>query len=139
MSLRWTEEQLADFQQRNKAFDGIAESHGLTPKPSKYRAQKVTIDGITFDSKKEGARYCQLKSMEKAGQISNLTLQPSFDLAPAITIRGKKKPPLRYVADFQYMENDRSVTEDCKGMITDVYKIKRHLMMTVHGIEIKET
>lgn len=28
--------------------------------PSKYRAQKTTMDGITFDSKAEAARYQQL-------------------------------------------------------------------------------
>jgi hypothetical protein len=111
-------------------------------KPSKYRAQKVEIDGITFHSKKEGARYQQLKMLEKSGQISNLTLQPSFTLAPAVTINGKKKKPLMYVADFCYLKKGTVtglIVEDVKGMLTDVYKIKRHLMMSVLGIEIRET
>jgi hypothetical protein len=108
-------------------------------KPSKYRAQKVVIDGITFHSKKEGARYQQLKMLEKSGQISNLTLQPSFTLAPAVTINGKKKPALRYVADFQYTEAGVVVVEDCKGFRDKVFIIKRHLMMSVLSLTIRET
>lgn len=51
------------------------------------------------------------------------------------------KPALRYVADFVYWHNQKGcqVVEDSKGHLTDVYRIKRHLMATVHGIEILET
>lgn len=110
-----------------------------TATKSKYRNIKVTIDGITFDSKKEGERYRQLSMMEKAGKIQYLTLQPSFELAPAVTFSGKKKQALRYKADFQYRENGELVVEDCKGFLTDVYIIKKHLMKSIHNIEIKET
>lgn len=37
------------------------------PKSSKYRARKVTIDGITFDSQKEANKYCELKLLKKTG------------------------------------------------------------------------
>jgi len=33
----------------------------------KYNNRKVTIDGITFDSAKEGDCYCQLKMLRMAG------------------------------------------------------------------------
>ena len=46
----------------------------------KYGNRKVTIDGITFDSKREMKRYCELKLLEKAGEISGLELQPEFDI-----------------------------------------------------------
>ena len=108
-------------------------------KQHKYRAQKVTIDGITFDSKKEGARYQQLKLMEKAGKVSDLTLQPTFELAPSVTIAGKKKRALTYRADFRYVEDGVEVVEDCKGFLTDVYVLKRHLMKAIHGIDIFES
>ena len=110
----------------------------------KYRNQKVEIDGIKFDSKKEGERYRQLKMMEAAGKITDLELQPVFVLAPAITIKGRGKPALRYVADFSYLDwsggqqAPEFVVEDVKGMLTDVYKIKRHLMKSVCEIEIQE-
>ena len=46
----------------------------------KYNARKVEIDGITFDSLKEANRYSELKLLEKAGLIKDLTLQPRFNL-----------------------------------------------------------
>lgn len=39
---------------------------------SKYHAEKVTVDGIRFDSKKEANRYRQLRIMERAGTIIGL-------------------------------------------------------------------
>ena len=128
-----------------KALKDIDDHFNTTiAKVNKYHAEKVTIDGITFHSKKEGARYQQLCMLEKAGQISYLTLQKSFELAPACTIAGKKKPPLRYVADFVYIKNDtpypgETIIEDCKGFRDKVYILKRHLMKTVLGIDILET
>ena len=44
-------------------------------KKEKYHRKKVYVDGIMFDSAKEAGRYCELKLMEKAGQISNLERQ----------------------------------------------------------------
>ena len=46
---------------------------------SKYKSRKVTIDGITFDSKKESERYKELKLLRQAGIISDLELQKRFD------------------------------------------------------------
>ena len=45
------------------------------------------------------------------------------------------------MADFVYtdVETGETVVEDTKGFRTDVYKIKRKLMLKVHGIKIKET
>lgn len=110
-------------------------------KGNKYSAQKVEIDGIVFHSKKEGARYQQLKMLERSGQISGLALQQPFELAPSVTIKGRKKPPLKYIADFTYYNKDDLVqtVEDCKGFRDTVYKIKRHLMKSVHNIDIWET
>lgn len=44
-----------------------------------------------------------------------------------------------YVADFVYKDgHGRTVVEDAKGYRTDVYKLKKKLMLYVHGIEIME-
>lgn len=116
----------------------------------KYGAKKVQIDGIVFDSKKEATRYCELKLMERAGQIKNLELQKPFELIPSqrepstMSKTGKEKlgrvieNPVRYVADFVYMENGKTVVEDTKGFRTKDYVIKRKLMLYVYGIRIKE-
>ena len=50
---------------------------------NKYGNHKVTVDGITFDSKREATRYLELKTLEKAGKISLLERQKKFVLIPA--------------------------------------------------------
>ena len=116
----------------------------------KYGSKKVTIDGIRFDSKKEAARYCELKLLQRAGKIKGLELQKSFELIPAqrepdtIGKRGGVKKgkvieqAVKYVADFVYTENGKTIVEDTKGFRTKDYIIKRKLMLYVHGIKIRE-
>lgn len=109
---------------------------------SKYGAIKTTVNGIVFDSKAEARRYSELKLLEREGQISNLELQPSFILAPSVKFADSKraKPALRYVADFAYTDfKGNKIVEDVKGMIMPVFKIKQHLMLSVHGIDVKVT
>lgn len=121
---------------------------------SKYKAQKTTIDGITFDSKKEAQRYCELKLLEKAGAIQNLQRQVPFEIIPPYTEvierYGKKGQRLKdqikaiekvcyYKADFTYYENGKLVVEDTKGFKTEAYIMKRKLMLHKFGIRIKET
>lgn len=111
----------------------------LQPKKSKYRAVKTTVDGITFASKAEAKRYQELKALEWAGQIWDLKLQPVFVLADAVTINGRRRPSIRYVGDFAYKTlDDKQVVEDVKGMLTPVYRLKRHLMKSQLGIDIVE-
>ena len=100
---------------------------------SKYNAVKTVVDGIKFDSKKEARRYSQLKLMEKSGAISDLSLQPRFDLI----VNGKKCG--FYKADFKYVENGKEVIEDVKGMLTPVYRLKKKLVKAIYNIDIFET
>lgn len=98
------------------------------------------VDGVWFDSQREAKRYGQLKMLERAGEISALELQHTFILALPVVLNGRKKPALRYVADFCYNTADGfPVVEDCKGHKTAVYRIKQHLMKSIFGIDIKET
>lgn len=100
---------------------------------SKYHAIKTTIDGITFASRAEAERYQVLKIIERAGHITDLTLQPKFP----VVINGKKV--CIYVADFQYVENGKTVVEDVKGVKTPVYQLKKKLIKAVYGFDILET
>lgn len=106
---------------------------------SKYGAKKVVLGGRSYDSKAEATRASSLKLEEWAGNISDLRFQVVYELAPSVVIAGRKRPPLRYVADFVYVRDGVEVVEDVKGMVTAVYRIKRHLMKSVHGIDILET
>lgn len=106
---------------------------------SKYKSRKVTVAGITFDSKKEANRYRELVLLERAGRLSNLQRQVKFELIPSQRVNGKVvERACTYVADFVYLENGRKVVEDTKGFKTKDYIIKRKLMLWVHGIQIKE-
>ncbi len=50
---------------------------------NKYAALKMTVDGITFDSRKEARRYTELKLLERTGKITDLQRQVKFKLIPA--------------------------------------------------------
>ena len=111
---------------------------------NKYNSKKVTVNGITYDSKKEARRHAVLLEMERNGEIKYLERQVKFVLIPAqyeaYERYGKKGQRLKdgkrciekecsYVADFVYREriatgaalprNDsdewRLVVEDTKG------------------------
>lgn len=103
---------------------------------NKYGNRKVVVDGITFDSRKEANRYQELKLLERAGKIHDLQMQVPFELIP----KQDGERSCRYVADFVYTdaETDQKVVEDTKGVRTDVYKIKRKLMLFNYGIKIRE-
>jgi len=100
---------------------------------NKYRAIKTVVDGIKFDSKKEAARYQTLKLMESNGHISDLKLQPKFDL-----IVNDKKIGF-YKADFEYTQDGKIVVEDVKGMKTPVYNLKKKMIKAIYGFDIFET
>lgn len=102
---------------------------------SKYKAKKVVIDGITFDSKKEAGRYQELKLLERAGAIKGLVLQPRFLLQDKFKYKGKTERKIEYIADFKYMDTKtgKVVVEDVKGYKTDVYKLKRKLFLKKYG------
>ena len=112
-------------------------------KPSKYNNRKVELDGFTFDSQKEAKRYSELKLLVRVGQISALELQKSFVLAESVKFKNepRAKRAVCYIADFAYVENGLMVVEDVKSKATKslpVYRLKKHLMMSVYGIEIQE-
>lgn len=99
---------------------------------NKYGNTPTTVDGVRFASLREARRYGELKVMERCGLISGLELQPPFDLA----VNGVHV--CRYVADFAYVEKGERVVEDAKGMPTPEYRLKRKLLLAVHGIAVRE-
>lgn len=99
---------------------------------NKYKNKKVKVDGINFDSMKEARRYKELKLLEMGGAITDLTLQPKFELIPTIRIKGHKTERVTYyIADFAYTEKKtgKKVVEDVKGFKTEVYKLKKKMFL----------
>ena len=106
---------------------------------NKYKNKKITIDGEVFDSRKEYARYRELVLLQRAGQVSDLKRQVKYELIPQQRINGKvAERACSYIADFVYKEGKKTIVEDTKGLRTPEYKIKRKLMLYVHGIQIQE-
>lgn len=144
MMLRWSEEQLAAFRdvQRN-AIEVKKARKAEEQARAKYRNKKTEIGGAKFDSKAEASRFVQLRRMQEAGLIEDLRRQVSFELAPAVKIPGKGRmsPPLRYFADFVYRQDGKQIIEDVKGVVTEGYRIKRHLMavMGYHIVEVRKS
>jgi hypothetical protein len=106
-----------------------------TRRPNKYFAKKTLFMGFKFDSKWEAERWGQLKSMEKAGVVTQLERQVRYDL----TVNDVKI--CDYIADFRYLleeENGLSklIVEDAKGVLTSEFKLKKKLMKAVHNIDI---
>ena len=71
---------------------------------NKYRNKKVQVDMYVFDSIRESQRYKELKLLERAGEISNLELQPRFLLQDSFKKNGKTYRKIEYIADFSYCQ-----------------------------------
>jgi hypothetical protein len=101
---------------------------------SKYRSRITIVDGHKFASKAEARRYCELVTLQRAGLISDLKLQPKFPLMVNGQCLG------HYIADFSYVQKCTPIIEDVKSPATStaVYRLKRKLVKAIHGLDITE-
>lgn len=120
---------------------------------------KLTVNGEIFDSKREYRRWCELKILERAGEISDLQRQVVYELIPRQTEpyarygkNGQRlkdgervlELPVRYIADFKYVQDGKTIVEDVKGYrntnsaVYAKFVIKRKLMLWLKGIIVKE-
>lgn len=106
----------------------------------KYRNIPTEVDGIKFASKREAVRYSQLKLLERAGEISQLELQPVFKLAVGERpVRFTSGRQAKYIADFAYWDGEKRVVEDAKGMLTPEYKLKKAMVEAMFpSVKIEE-
>jgi len=113
--------------------------------PSKYKNIKVTasVNGekVVFDSKKELKRYQELRLLQKAGKITELTLQPKYLLLDTLKLDGHKTMAKRsYVADFKYIQDEKTIIEDVKASAKfqdPMFRIKKHLFLAKYGHELE--
>ncbi len=111
----------------------------LTGEPvrTKYHSRKCDLHVPAHHSFKECRRYAELVLLERAGEIRDLRQQVRVDLCNPDC---EHKRHIIYVADFEYREPRPDPTpgetrplwvrvlEDAKGMQTDVFKIKKHIL-----------
>jgi Protein of unknown function (DUF1064) len=113
---------------------------------SKYGAVRCEVNGRSFDSKAEAARYEWLLFLGSTGSIRNLELQPWWwltvqpnDWRDFFPVRIGK-----YRADFAYEELTETggrwdyVVEDVKGFKTPSYRWKKKHFEAQYGIQIRE-
>lgn len=109
---------------------------------TKYGATKTTVDGITFDSKREARRYGELKVLAQAERLHDLELQPKWDLhAFGGTRIGAYRADFSYctcVGGTQHCDFSQPVIEDAKGFRTPLYRWKKKHVEAEYGIQIRE-
>ena len=86
----------------------------------------MEYDGIKFDSKLEAARYKILKGKEEDGEIEQVEVQVPYHCV----VEGKKI--CKYIADFRYWCKDQYVVEDTKGIVTQIFSLKKKLVEALH-------
>lgn len=104
-------------------------------KTSKYRNKKTKVDGVYFDSVKESDYFKVLQIWLKFGEILGFARQPEFLLQNGT----EDMKPIIYKPDFIVIYKDHTEIIDVKGMLTDVYKIKKKMFMARYpGLKIVE-
>lgn len=117
---------LSDQQMKNLGLMELT----VKPKKNKYNAKKTEVDGITFDSAKEARKYAELRLLQRAGEVTEIELQPKFTLLPGFRYRGKKIQGVTYTADFlvTYKDGSRQIVET-KGYKTRDYILRKKLLL----------
>ena len=108
---------------------------------NKYGNKRVYDGDEVFDSRKEHNRWRELLLMQRAGEISGLRRQVKFELLPSMKSSHGTIRATYYIADFVYTDTRKReiVVEDVKGVRTDVYKLKKKMMLNKYGVEVMET
>lgn len=111
---------------------------GGKKRPAGINARFSYVDGVRFDSRKEARRWSDLLLLAAAGEIADLRRQVSIPLlgrlGPVLTPTGR---PMRYVADFVYIEGGKTIVEDAKGYPSDEYLLKKAIL-AAQGVHIRE-
>ena len=116
---------------------------GLGIRKDKYHRvapEQRTWLGIVFDSRKEMIRYQELVAAEKAGIIHKLERQVAWPLY-ALRFNKADKSPIKpvgnYIADFTYIDDqERTIVEDVKGMITPLARWKLKHFQLQYGLTV---
>jgi hypothetical protein len=147
-TMRWTEEQLLEFQKRKVDVAKPATSTNPIAPPaqeptrSKYGSTRVVVDGKKFDSKLEARYYQNLKLEWYAGKVLWFVRQVPFELPGGIRYRLDFlviRPSVRVEGDISVTSKDLVAIElvDCKGVLTPVSKNKIRQAEAIYGVTIK--
>lgn len=144
--MHMTEKEFKEFEQNHPTL-AQKQQYNKYSKKNKYKNTKVYIYGgmpsyvkisdkeyeMVFDSIKEFHRWNELKTLEKAGEISKLERQKKFVIQPAFKYKEEKIREIAYKADFFYQDNEGGfIVEDVKG-----FDKKKGKFMTTEEFNLK--
>lgn len=99
----------------------------MVQKKSKYKSQRLEVDGYKFDSKKEANRYLTLTFLQKIGRVKYFHRQVPFDIGGGA----------KYKIDFLVFWSTGEITyEDVKGYQTAGFKLKKKLVEEKYPVKI---
>lgn len=106
----------------------------------KYGAISATCaNGHSHASKREAKRCGELHLLQRAGEISDLVIEPTYELhvgGEPIKMRNGHKA--KYRPDFVYSEGGRAVAEDVKGFIVRDFPLRAALFRVCYpDIELR--
>ena len=113
-------------------------------KLNKMRNIRIEIDGIKFQSIKEGKRYSDLKMLVRAGLITGLEVQPKPYIVMDKKFNVSKNRHITYRLDFKYydLKLKKFIHEDVKGRKAGtqyrLFLLKKCLMKQIYNIDVIE-
>lgn len=141
MGNRWT---LADVRAVQARHHEFATAVAPAPPPTKFHNQQTIVDEIAFDSKKEADHYRLLKMRLRMGEITDLELQPVFEIYIDTLDRGRISIG-KFTPDFRYWEIRspdnhvlRVVDVKSQPTKTTAYQLRKRLVEAIYGITITE-
>jgi len=95
-------------------------------------------DGFVYDSKTEMMRWFHLKLLERAGEISKIERQVSYQLSNIdVKVMAGKKVAI-YTPDFVYLDKDlNKVIEDVKGYRDEGSKFRIRVFEAFYKQKVK--
>ena len=112
----------------------MSSKHG-NKKASRVLGKEVYV----FDSQKEARRFDQLYLLAKAKKIQDLIIQPEFLLMDTQSHNGITYRKVKYIADFKYTKNGKTIVEDVKSDHTRklaTYRVKVKWFLSIYGKDL---
>lgn len=109
---------------------------------NKYRAKRTScVHGHSHASKREAMRCAELHLLQKAGEIEDLEVEPTFYfVVNGQHVKMGNGQNARYRPDFIYTENGQEIAEDIKGFVVRDFPLRAALFRTCFpNIELRVT
>jgi len=128
------EAQLADKVQRFITYNSITESDVRIDQIGWGYPKRYVFNGERFSSQTLVYRYQDLLYLKATGAITNLRVNPQYDLIEAFCYNGYEFRKLYYQADFEYYDTvkQRLIIEDYRGHSKNRLSDKAKTQLFIH-------